>query len=93
MQKKTDSNQKEIVAAFRNAGATVFHVHMVGHGFPDIIVGYHGKNYLIEIKDGKKVKSARKLTPDEEIFHSTWRGHVAIVESVEDVIKIINFVK
>lgn len=32
---RVDANQSEVVAAFRAAGATVQHLHMVGGGCPD----------------------------------------------------------
>lgn len=82
---KADANQPGIVKRFREWGASVLHAHMIGGGAPDIIVGYEGINHLIEIKDGSKPKSAQKLTPDEVIFHSAWRGMVNIITSDDDV--------
>ena len=86
---KVDSNQKEIVKALRVAGATVAHTHTVGDGFPDIVVGHHGRNYLFEIKDGGKVPSAQKLTPKEEAFFASWRGLVHVVNNPELALAII----
>lgn len=83
---RVDANQTEIVAALRRAGASVKPTHMVGDGFVDIVAGYRGRNLLIEIKDGSKPPSARKLTPDEVRFHDEWRGEVLVVESVEDAL-------
>lgn len=87
---RVDDNQSEIVKAFRKLGATVTPTHMIGQGFPDIVVGYCGVNYLIEIKDGSKVPSQRKLTTDEQDWHDNWKGSVDIVESVSDVVSLIN---
>jgi Holliday junction resolvase len=84
---KVDRNQKEIVEAFRRVGFSVLHLHTVGKGCPDICVGKNGKNYLIEIKDGTLSKSKRELTEQEQEFHDSWRGQVAIIESLYDVIK------
>jgi len=86
---RIDANQPEIVAALRAAGATVLHLHMVGGGCPDIAVGFRGSNYLMEIKDGNKPPSRRKLTEDEQMFFDEWRGKVAIVESAEDALGVI----
>jgi hypothetical protein len=86
---RIDSNQPAIVEALRKLGATVLHLHTIGKGAPDIAVGYQGKNALIEIKDGAKPPSARKLTPDEEKFHAEWRGQVAVIESVDEAIAFI----
>jgi Holliday junction resolvase len=80
--KKIDNNQKEIVAYLRSIGASVQHLHTVGHGCPDILVGYCGKNYLLEIKNGSK----SKLTEDEERFFREWKGDVQIIRSIEDIV-------
>ena len=89
---KADANQGEIVQALRQMGATVQHLHTVGKGCPDLLVGWHGVNLFLEIKDGNKPPSKRKLTPDEQAWHATWRGQVAIVESVEDAVRLLNSV-
>lgn len=83
---KVDDNQPDIVEAFRNFGFSVRHTHQLGGGFPDIVVGKHGKNYLIEIKDGSKPPSKQKLTADEEEFKNEWRGQYDVVASVDDVL-------
>jgi hypothetical protein len=44
-----------------------------------LAVGYGGVNYLVEVKDGAKPASARKLTPDEERWHQGWLGRVHVV--------------
>jgi len=86
MAKKADRNQPEIVKAFRDLGCTVQHLHTVGKGCPDILVGYEGFNYLIEIKDGEKPPSARKLTKDEKEWHDKWLGQVDVIENAHDVL-------
>lgn len=82
---RIDKNQPDIVKSFRKLGCSVAHIHMVGGGIPDIIVGFQGKNYLIEIKDGSKPPSGRKLTSDEQVWHDEWRGSVHIIETISDV--------
>ncbi len=82
---RKDDNQTIIVSAFRQFGASVFETHQIGGGFPDIVVGFRGKNYLIEIKDGEKCASRCALTPAEIEFHATWHGRVEIIKSVEEV--------
>lgn len=71
---KVDANQPEIVAALRKLGCSVKPCHTVGEGFPDLACGYRGQTYLVEIKDGAKPPSARRLTPDQVKFHDEWRG-------------------
>jgi hypothetical protein len=87
---RIDSNQTTITQALRRMGATVTPTHTIGNGFPDLAVGWKGVTLLIEIKDGSKPPSKRRLTPDEQEWHDRWRGQVAIVESVEDAVALLN---
>jgi len=87
---KVDANQTEIVKALRSVGASVQSLASTGKGCPDLLVGFRGVNWLLEIKDGQKVKSARKLTDDQVVWHQTWRGKVYIVESVDQALNLLN---
>lgn len=90
MIKKTDRNHKEIIDKCRTiSGLSVFSTHSIGKGFPDIVIGYKSKNYLIEIKDGEKPQSQRKLTKDEVIFFENWNGQVDIANNFDDVKNIL----
>jgi len=89
MPKKTDRNQQEIIDALRKIGCTVVSTHTQHKGFPDLVVGYRGVNYLIEVKDGQKPPSAQKLTPQQVKFFDEWRGQVTVVNSVEQAIDYI----
>jgi hypothetical protein len=92
--KRIDDNQPALVKQLRQIpGVKVAHTHTIGDGFPDIVVSFRGVNYLFEIKDPSKPPSRRKLTEDEEKFHSEWTGQIAVVETVTDVLKVINQVK
>lgn len=86
---RTDANHTEIIEALRRSGCTVQSLASVGKGCPDIAVGVRGMNYFLEIKDGSKPPSKRKLTPEELVWHSTWRGQVVTVESVEQALKAV----
>lgn len=92
--RKVDANQSSLVKQIRMIpGVTVAHIHTVGQGLCDLIIGYRGKNFLVEVKDPKKPKSQRKLTTDEEKFHRQWTGQIAIVETASDVMKLIHELK
>lgn len=82
---RLDANHAAIVAALRAAGATVQSLAAVGDGCPDLLVGFAGHNYLIEVKDGTKPPSARRLTPEQERWHAAWAGQAAIVSSLAGV--------
>ena len=88
---KVDANQTEIVKALRSVGASVQSLASTGKGCPDLLVGIRGENFLIEVKDGDKVKSARKLTGDQVVWHDSWRGQVSIAENIDDALNIIGF--
>jgi Holliday junction resolvase len=87
--KRTDANHKEILDYCRKKGASAFSTHAIGKGFPDIVMGYEGRNYLLEVKDGRKAPSQRKLTEAEVSFHQKWKGIVHIVNSPIDIDLII----
>ena len=87
---RTDANQAEIVAGLLYLGATVQHLHAVGAGCPDILVGWRGNNYLIEIKDGDKPPSRRKLTSDQVRWHALWSGQKAVAKNLDEAIAILN---
>lgn len=90
--KRTDRNHKEILDYCRSRGASVYSTHALGKGFPDIVMGYKGINYLLEVKDGAKPPSQRKLTLDEEAFHGKWKGMLHIIKSTSDIDSIIDAV-
>lgn len=83
---KVDGNQAEIVVALRKIGASVTPLHMVGSGFPDLVVGWRGRNVLFELKDPKQPPSKRKLTDDEAIWFGNWRGEAYVIETIEQAI-------
>lgn len=90
---RVDRNQAEITEALRAIGATVQPIHAVGDGCPDLLVGYRGLNILLEVKDGGKPPSKRRLTEDEEAWHQKWRGQVATVETIDQAIEVVCGVK
>ena len=84
---KVDVNQPSIVAAIRKLGWTVQHLHSLGHGCPDILVGARGKNYLFEIKNPEYYDG--KLPADEQEWHDMWRGQIDVVETIEDILEVV----
>lgn len=84
---KVDSNHGQIVTVLRDAGALVFSVAGVGCGFPDLCVGFRGRNYLLEVKDGDG-----KLNELQKVFHTRWTGQVAVVRTPDEALKAIGFI-
>lgn len=81
---KVDANHRLIVAALRSVGASVQDLASVGQGCPDILVGWRGANYLMEIKVAKGTTTAHQVA-----WHGAWRGHVAVVRSVDDALHVL----
>ena len=87
---RRDDGENEIVKALRQAGAVV-RVVTQGDGIPDLLVGYNGFTILMEVKDGTKPPSKRKLTEAEEKFFAEWDGGMlVIVNSVDEAIETLN---
>jgi hypothetical protein len=89
---KVDANHAEIAKALRSAGCGVLDLSAVGNGCPDLLV--HAPTHphavaLIEVKDGKKSPSKRKLTPAQQEFHATWRGPIAVVTNVAEALAAV----
>lgn len=84
---RKDANHPEVVQAFRDLGCSVLDLARMGEGCPDLLVWIPSrvKMTLVEVKNGAKAPSARKLTPDQEKFFKAWHGPVVVVTSVEDV--------
>ncbi|GAB2866134.1 hypothetical protein [Hymenobacter ruber] len=86
---RVDSNQPEIVNAVRRIGASVLHLHQLKNCF-DLLVGYRGKTFLMEVKDPSQPPSKRQLTEGEAAFRDSWRGSAYhIVHTADEAIKIL----
>ena len=85
-----DENQGEVVAALRAIGCSVTSLAGVGNGVPDLLVGFRQQTYLLEVKDGRKVPSKRRLTKPEQDWALSWRGgEYAVVECAKDALKAV----
>lgn len=80
---KVDGNQAEFVAFFRGCGMTVQHLHTVGRGVPDLLLGFRGVNELVEMK-----MPGGKLTADEVSWHARWAGTVEVVRTIDDAKRV-----
>ena len=86
---RIDANQNDIVDALREAGAVV-RIISQGDGIPDLLVGYNGFTILMEVKDGDKVPSKRKLTEAEQKFFDEWEGGLlVVVNNVQEAIDML----
>lgn len=63
-----------------------------GDGFPDLVVGYRGRNYLFEVKNPNRPPSRRRLRKSQADFQAAWRGQYTKVETRDDVLRLIGLV-
>jgi len=83
---RIDSNQPAITRAFRQIGASVQILSAVGHGCPDTLVGFRGRNVLVEIKDGSLEPARQKLTKEQIAWHANWNGQVIVANSIDSAV-------
>lgn len=88
---KVDTNHAAIVETLRKAGCSVQSLAAVGQGCPDLLVGRLGRQYLLEVKDGARIPSQRRLTPAQEEWHQRWRGSVSTVHSPREALQAVGF--
>src|SRR5258708_625926 len=72
--RKRDKNQKSIVKALRKVGASVADLADVGNGIPDLLVGYRGQLWLMEIKNPKTAYGRSGLNKEQLAFEASWAG-------------------
>lgn len=82
---RIDANQTQIVSALRAAGAYVWII-----GLPvDLLVGYRGQTFLVEIKTNDK----KRLTALQAGFFEHWSGSTLCrVDSPEAALRMIGVV-
>lgn len=85
---RKDANQDDIKEAIVKAGGFFRSIASMGDGYPDAIVAYHGRLFLMEFKSGDE-----DLTPKED----KWIGEceriggvaVHIVRGVDDALRTL----
>jgi len=83
---RVDANQRQIITALEAAGAYVWVI-----GLPvDLLVGYKGHTWLIEIKRDSKAR----LTPLQADFFENWSGStLARIDGPDGALRMIGVLK
>jgi hypothetical protein len=81
---RRDANHQSVGDHLRKLGWSVLDLADAGDGVPDLAVAMPGFAALVEIKDGSKPPSARKLTPKEQKVKDNWQGPYVVALSGED---------
>lgn len=83
---KKDANHVEVGDGLRALGWSV--LDLAQHGVSvDYAIGKPGFACLLEVKDGKKKPSARKLTEKEQKLRDNWKGPYVAAISLIDAIQ------
>ena len=85
---RKDGNHGEISRYFEDLTCRVKDVSSVP-GFVDLIVKRGNHLRLVEIKDPSKESSQRRLTPAEQRFWEYWGEDPLVVETQQDVIRVV----
>lgn len=85
---RTDANHEAIVQALRAVGCSVQSLAAVGGGCVDLLVGYRGRNHLLEVK-----AEGGSMTADQRVWHAGWAGDARIVLTIDDALLAVGATK
>ena len=80
---RRDASEAAIIKALVAAGATVEPIP-TGRGFPDLVVGFHGDNFLLEVKIKTGTLNAKQID-----WHKTWAGSACVVRTPCEALRAI----
>lgn len=85
---RKDANQSRIVKALRDLGVSVYILNEP----VDLVTGFRGTLRMLEVKDGDRVPSQRKLKPSQVKFMTEFAGcPVFKVENIYEALRIHGF--
>ena len=89
---RRDANHAEIVAALKAAGCSVVDLAAVGGGVCDLLVGYEGANYLLEVKNLARkggAENAAGTFAKQAKFRREWRGQATVVNDAAGAVRYV----
>jgi len=92
---KVDANQPALIRAAeryaRELGAeiSIESLASCGDDVPDLLIGYRGRNLLVEVKNPAAGASRRALRPGQRRWHRAWKGQVAKVETDSELLALL----
>lgn len=81
---KVDSNHAELVAIFKELGASVLSLAPVGRGVPDLLISVDGINWLVEIKSGNNKPNALQRE-----WYEGWQGGISVIRDREGAERLV----
>jgi len=77
-----------IIRSLVAAGAHVRSLE-VGEGFPDLIIGFQGHNFLMTVKDPEY--DITSLSPTQIAWIEDWPGLVFVIDDEEQALYVLNY--
>ena len=89
---KKDSNHDALKLVFQQMGCSVADLYNAGlTGFPDVVVGVAGRDYLVEIKNPETSYGRAGLNDNQTKFARDWRGgQLYVVRTPDEVAALVN---
>ena len=84
-----DKNQNEIIKAFEQCGCSVLNCARIGSGFPDLVVGFQGNNYLVEVKNPANSYGKKGLNSNQIEWANNWPSPVLVARTLDDVVRFV----
>jgi len=87
-----DANQAAVTKELRALGVFVEpKISRVGGGVPDLLLGFRGRWYTVELKDPDQPPSGRALTADEAKWIAKAEPHapVIVATTVDEILEAI----
>ena len=87
---RLDGNHKRLREAFEGLGGSWQNIApSQGGGQPDALLGWRGRNKLVEVKDPAASNTARKLRPNQVAWHAAWQGEKPVkVDTLEAILAL-----
>lgn len=85
---KPDANQGEIVEALRGIPeCSVCVLSAVGDGCPDLLIGFRGFNFLVEVKNPETTRGEKPETIARQAeFKAGWKGQHLRAYSLTEIV-------
>lgn len=89
---KKDANHDALKLVFQQMGCSVADLYNAGlPGFPDVVVGITGRDYLVEIKNPETRYGRAGLNSNQTAFARDWRGgQLYVVSTPDEVAALVN---
>lgn len=86
---KLDENHRAIVATLQYNGALVGDLSNAGGGIPDLVVGFRGVLFLVEVKTPKGA-----LSPKQKEFFAQWSEYpTLVIRTVDEAMNVMEVLR